>query len=65
MVDNAFVNISNKKTNIVLHSKQSGGATGRQGCPNPDHYPDSEPASWSLNSYVLSAKQSSAQNLKF
>ncbi len=23
-------------------------ATGRQECPNPDHYPDSEPASRSL-----------------
>ncbi len=39
--------------------------TGRQGCPNPDNYPDSEAASRSRgsqpvsNSYVLSAKQSS------
>ncbi len=33
-------------------------ATGIQWDPNPDHYPDSEPASWSLTLYVLSAKQS-------
>ncbi len=30
--------------------------TGKQWCPNPDHYSDSEPAS---NSFVLSVKQSS------
>ncbi len=32
--------------------------TGKQWCPNPDHYSHSEPARRSLNSFVLSAKQS-------